>query len=55
MPDTTHSLIRIDDEYLEAIWKLKGEVTITTQTVISHDGDAQKVEHFTVQDVRPAE
>jgi hypothetical protein len=58
----TISLIRIDDEYLEAIWKLKGEVTITTQTVISHDGktlttnqfgkDAQgrTISHMTVYD-----
>ena len=27
-----------DDEYYEAIWKLKGEVTITSNTVVSKDG-----------------
>src|SRR6185295_11960144 len=32
------SLIRIDDEYYEAIWKLKGEVTITSNTLVSKDG-----------------
>jgi hypothetical protein len=32
------SLIRIDDEYYEAIWKLKGEVTITSNTVVAKDG-----------------
>jgi hypothetical protein len=34
----TISLLRIDDEYYEAIWKLKGEVTITSNTVVSKDG-----------------
>jgi len=34
----TVSLLRIDDEYYEAIWKLKGEVTITSNTVVSKDG-----------------
>ena len=32
------SLIRLDEEYYESIWKLKGEVTITSQTVVSRDG-----------------
>ena len=31
------ALLRIDDEYFETIWKLKGEVTITTATVVSKD------------------
>ena len=34
----TISLLRIDDEYYETIWKLKGEVTITSNTVVSKDG-----------------
>ena len=34
----TISLLRIDDDYYEAIWKLKGEVTITSNTVVSKDG-----------------
>lgn len=34
----TISLIRLDEEYYESIWKLKGEVTITAQTVVSRDG-----------------
>jgi hypothetical protein len=34
----TITLIRIDDEYYEATWKLKGEVTITSNTVVSKDG-----------------
>jgi hypothetical protein len=34
----TIALLRIDDEYYEATWKLKGEVTITTNTVVSKDG-----------------
>ena len=35
----TIALLRIDDEYYEAIWKLKGEVTITSNTVVSKDGN----------------
>jgi hypothetical protein len=34
----TISMLRIDDEYYEAIWKLKGEVTLTSNTVVSKDG-----------------
>jgi hypothetical protein len=34
----TISLLRIDDEYYEATWKLKGEVTLTSNTVVSKDG-----------------
>jgi len=34
----TISLLRIDDDYYEAIWKLKGDVTITSNTVVSKDG-----------------
>jgi hypothetical protein len=32
------ALLRIDDEYYEATWKLKGEVTMTSNTVVSKDG-----------------
>jgi hypothetical protein len=32
------ALVRIDDEYYEATWKLKGDVTITSNTVVSKDG-----------------
>jgi hypothetical protein len=58
----TISLSRIDEEYIEATWKLKGEVTITSQTVVSRDGktlttnqfgkDAQgrTISHMTVYD-----
>jgi hypothetical protein len=58
----TISLTRIDEEYIEATWKLKGEVTITSQTVVSRDGktlttnqfgkDAQgrTISHMTVYD-----
>jgi hypothetical protein len=42
----TISLIRIDEEYLEAIWKLKGETTITTQTVVSRDGKTLTTNQF---------
>jgi len=58
----TISLIRLDEEYYESTWKLKGEVTISAQTVVSRDGrtlttnqfgkDAQgrTVSHMTVYD-----
>jgi hypothetical protein len=32
------ALLRIDDEYYEATWKLKGEVMMTSNTVVSKDG-----------------
>jgi len=35
----TIALLRIDDEYYEAIWKVTGEVTMTRNTVVSKDGN----------------
>jgi hypothetical protein len=34
----TIALTRVDDEYFETTWKLKGQVTFTGQTVVSRDG-----------------
>jgi hypothetical protein len=42
----TISLIRLDEEYYESIWKLKGEVTITSQTVVSRDGKTLTTNQF---------
>ena len=42
----TISLIRLDEEYYESTWKLKGEVTITTQTVVSRDGKTLTTNQF---------
>ncbi len=42
----TISLIRLDEEYYESIWKLKGEVTITAQTVVSRDGKTLTTNQF---------
>ena len=40
------SLIRLDEEYYESTWKLKGEVTITAQTVVSRDGKTLTTNQF---------
>jgi len=40
------SLIRLDEEYYESIWKLKVEVTITSQTVVSRDGKTLTTTQF---------
>jgi len=42
----TISLIRLDEEYYESTWKLKGQVTITTQTVVSRDGKTLTTNQF---------
>jgi hypothetical protein len=42
----TISLIRLDEEYYESTWKLKGEVTITAQTVVSRDGKTLTTNQF---------
>ena len=42
----TISLIRLDEEYYESTWKLKGEVTITSQTVVSRDGKTLTTNQF---------
>ena len=40
------SLTRLDEEYYESTWKLKGEVTITAQTVVSRDGKTLTTNQF---------
>jgi len=42
----TISLIRLDEEYYESTWKLKGEVTISAQTVVSRDGKTLTTNQF---------
>ena len=42
----TISLIRLDEEYYESIWKLKGQVTINSQTVVSRDGKTLTTSQF---------
>ncbi len=42
----TISLIRLDEEYYESTWKLKGAVTISAQTVVSRDGKTLTTTQF---------
>ena len=42
----TIALIRLDEEYYESTWKVKGEVTITSQTVVSRDGKTLTTNQF---------